>query len=145
MTTELILLGTAGAPLPVACRAESHRRWSLTDGLRHRLWSRVAVRLRRRGTRLPRLKAVFLSHLHIDHIGDLPGMLLYPWGVRMGDNDPLPPVRVYGPPPPEALPADDATFHRETTIHPELPAPGATDLGPQHPGRLRLPSERHAA
>jgi ribonuclease BN (tRNA processing enzyme) len=26
------------------------------------------------------------------------------------------------------LPAGDATFHRKTTIHPELPAPGTTDL-----------------
>ena len=41
---------------------------------------------------------------------------------------PLPPIRVYGPPRPETLPTGDATFHRETTIHPELPAPGTTDL-----------------
>ena len=26
------------------------------------------------------------------------------------------------------VPAGDAVFHRETTIHPELPAPGTTDL-----------------
>ena len=29
---------------------------------------------------------------------------------------------------PAQLPAGDADFHRQTTIHPELPAPGTTDL-----------------
>jgi ribonuclease BN (tRNA processing enzyme) len=71
---------------------------------------------------------VFLSHLHADHTGDLPGLLLYPWGGRVGDNGPVPPIRVYGPPRPEAVPTGDATFHRETTIHPERPAPGTADL-----------------
>jgi len=75
-----------------------------------------------------RLEAVFLTHLHADHTGDLVGMLLYPWGVRAGEEGPLAPIRVYGPSRPEALPSGDAIFHRETTIHPELPAPGTTDL-----------------
>jgi ribonuclease BN (tRNA processing enzyme) len=55
-------------------------------------------------------------------------MLLYPWGVRVGDDGPLAPVRIYGPSRPHALPTGDATFHRETTIHPELPDPGTADL-----------------
>ena len=55
-------------------------------------------------------------------------MLLYPWGGRVGDNGPLPPIRVYGPSRPEALPSGDATFHRETTINPGLPTPGTVDL-----------------
>ena len=80
------------------------------------------------GLDFPRLEAVFLTHLHADHTGDLAGMLLYPWGVRVGDNGTLAPIRVYGPSRPEALPAGDATFHRETTIRPELPAPGTADL-----------------
>ena len=71
---------------------------------------------------------MFLTHLHADHVGDLPGMLLYPWGVRAGANGPLAPIRVYGPSRPEPVPAGDAIFHRETTIHPERPAPGAADL-----------------
>ena len=75
-----------------------------------------------------RLEAVFLTHLHADHVGDLPGMLLYGWGVRAGDDGPLPPIRVYGPPRPRLLPDGDAAFHRETTIHPERPAPGTADL-----------------
>ena len=55
-------------------------------------------------------------------------MLLYPWGIRFDDDGPLPPIRVYGPCSPEVAPAGDATFHRQTTIHPERPFPGATDL-----------------
>jgi hypothetical protein len=41
---------------------------------------------------------------------------------------PVPPVHDYGPGRPAQVPAGDADFHRRTTIHPELPAPGTTDL-----------------
>ena len=129
MATELVLLGTAGAPMPVAGRGGISSAL-VVDG-------RVFVIDCGRGSPsafadagldFPRLEAVFLTHLHADHTGDLPGMLLYPWGGRVGDNGPLAPVRVYGPSRPDAMPAGDATFHRQTTIHPELPAPGTSDL-----------------
>jgi ribonuclease BN (tRNA processing enzyme) len=129
MTTELVLLGTAGAPLPVPGRGGISSAL-VVDG-------RVFVVDCGRGSPsafadagldFRRLAAVFISHLHADHIGDLPGMLLYPWGVRSGDSGPLAPIRVYGPSRPAALPAGDAVFHRETTIHPERPAPGTADL-----------------
>jgi ribonuclease BN (tRNA processing enzyme) len=129
MTTELVLLGTAGGPMPVAGRAGISSAL-IVDG-------RVFVVDCGRGSPsafadagldFSRLEAVFLTHLHADHTGDLAGMLLYPWGVRLGDNGPLAPIRVYGPSRPDALPAGDATFHRETTIHPKLPAPGSADL-----------------
>ena len=81
MTTELVLLGTAGAPMPVAGRG-----------------------------------------------GISSALIVNPWDTRVGDNGPLAPIRVYGPARPEALPAGDGDFCRETTIHPELPAPGTTDL-----------------
>ncbi len=130
MTTELVLLGTAGAPMPVAGRAGIASAL-VVDG-------RVFVVDCGRGTPsafaeaaldFTRLEAVFLSHLHVDHTGDLAGMLLYPWGVRVEeDGGPLSPVYVYGPGAPQVAPAGDATFHRETTIHPERPFPGTTDL-----------------
>jgi ribonuclease BN (tRNA processing enzyme) len=129
MTTELVLLGTAGAPMPVAGRAGTSSAL-IVDG-------RVFVVDCGRGSPsafadagldFSRLEAVFLTHLHADHTGDLAGMLLYPWGGRVGDGGPFAPIRVYGPSQPETLPTGDATFHRETTVHPKLPAPGTTDL-----------------
>jgi ribonuclease BN (tRNA processing enzyme) len=86
MGTELVLLGTAGAPLPVAGRGGISS--ALTVG------GRVFVvdcgrgspsAFANAGLDFSRLEAVFLTHLHADHIGDLPGMLLYGWGVRTGD------------------------------------------------------------
>ena len=124
MATELVLLGTAGAPLPVAGRAGICSALIVDD--------RVFVIDCGRGSPsgfaaaglgFSHLEAVFLTHLHADHVGDLAGMLLYGWGVRVGAHGPLAPIRVYGPPRPDMVPAGDAVFHRETTIHPELPAP----------------------
>jgi ribonuclease BN (tRNA processing enzyme) len=129
MTTELVLLGTAGAPLPVAGRGGIssalivNERVFVVDCGRGSPSAFVAA-----GLDFSRLEAVFLTHLHADHVGDLPGMLLYPWGVRVGANGPLAPIRVYGPSRPEPVPSGDAIFHRETTIHPERPAPSSADL-----------------
>jgi ribonuclease BN (tRNA processing enzyme) len=129
MATELVLLGTAGAPMPVAGRGGISSALIVDE--------RVFVidcgrgspsAFASAGLDFRRLEAVFVTHLHADHIGDLPGMILYPWGVREDGGGPLPPVRVYGPSRPETVPAGDDTFHRETTIHPERPAPGTTDL-----------------
>jgi ribonuclease BN (tRNA processing enzyme) len=129
MTTELVMLGTAAAPMPVAGRA------GISSALV--VEGRVFVIDCGRGSPsafidagldFTSLEAVFLTHLHVDHVGDLPGMLLYPWGIREDAGGPLPPVRVYGPSRPEIDPAGDAIFHRETTIRPELPFPGTEDL-----------------
>ena len=129
MTTELILLGTAGAPMPVAGRAGIasalvvDERIFVIDCGRGAPSAFVAA-----GLDFARLEAVFLTHLHVDHAGDLTGMLLYPWGIRFSDDGPLAPIRVYGPSAPEVAPAGDAAFHRHTTVHPERPFPGVTDL-----------------
>ena len=129
MATELVLLGTAAAPFPVPGRAGISSALVI-DG-------RVFVIDCGRGSPtgfadagldFARLEAVFLTHLHADHIGDLPGMILYPWGVRTGEHGPLAPLRVYGPSRPGELPEGDAIFHRETMIHPERPVPGTADL-----------------
>jgi ribonuclease BN (tRNA processing enzyme) len=130
MTTELVLLGTAGAPMPVAGRGGIASAL-VVDG-------RVFVvdcgrgapsAFAEAGLDFTRLEAIFLSHLHVDHTGDLAGMLLYPWGGRVGEcNAPLPPVCVYGPGAPNVAPSGAAPFTRETTIHPERPFPGVTDL-----------------
>ena len=129
MTTELVLLGTAGAPMPVAGRGGIASALIVGDRVFVIDCGRGAPSaFVDAGLDFRCLDTVFVTHLHADHVGDLPGMLLYPWGVRTGAHGPLPPIRVYGPGPPEALPSGDATFHRETTIHPDRPAPGTTDL-----------------
>jgi ribonuclease BN (tRNA processing enzyme) len=126
MASELVLLGTAGAPMPVAGRGGISSAL-IVDG-------RVFVvdcgrgspsAFAQAGLDFTRLEAVLLTHLHADHIGDLPGLLLYPWGVRTGA---LAPIRVYGPSRPPALPAGDEDFYRQTTISPDRPAPGTADL-----------------
>ena len=129
MTTELVLLGTAGAPLPVAGRAGissallvGHRVFVIDCG-RGAPSAFVDA-----GLDFRHLEAIFLTHFHADHTGDLSGLLLYPWGVRQNDAGPLPPVVVYGPPRLDALPDGDASFPRQTTICPGRPAPGTRDL-----------------
>jgi len=129
MTTELVLLGTAGAPMPVSGRAGISS-VLVVDG---RIFVIDCGRgapsaFADAGLDFSRLEAVLLTHLHVDHVGDLPGMILYPWGGRVGDDGPLPPLRVYGPSRPATLPAGDSLFHRVTTICPQLPAPSTTDL-----------------
>jgi ribonuclease BN (tRNA processing enzyme) len=129
MPTELVLLGTAGAPAPVAGRAGISSALAV-DG-------RVFVVDCGRGAPsgyadagldFARLAGIFLTHLHADHTGDLAGLLLYPWGLRAGPEGPLPPVQVYGPGRPARLGEGSGAFRRQTTIHPELPAPGTADL-----------------
>jgi len=130
MPTELILLGTAAAPMPVAGRGGVASalivgdRIYLVDCGRGSPSAFVDV-----GLDFSKLDAVFITHLHVDHVGDLPGMLLYPWGVRRDDQGPLPPIRVYGPPRrPETVLDHEGTLGRGSTIHPERPAPGTVDL-----------------
>lgn len=109
MATELVLLGTAGAPMPVAGRAGISsvlvvdERIFVIDCGRGSPSGFVDA-----GLDFSRLEAIFLTHLHADHVGDLPGMILYPWGVRGGDrgvsrnvnnNIPVPGYRVKAPSP----------------------------------------------
>jgi ribonuclease BN (tRNA processing enzyme) len=126
MATGLVLLGTAGAPMPVAGRGGISSAL-IVDG---RIFVIDCGRgspsaFAEAGLDFTRLEAVFITHLHADHVGDLPGMILYPWGVRVGEIGPL---SVYGPGRPRTLPAGDAVFYRQTVISPELPDPGTADL-----------------
>ncbi len=130
MTTELVLLGTAGAPMPVAGRAGISSAL-IVDGRTFVIdcGRGSPSAFVEQGLDFKRLEAVFITHLHVDHVGDLPGLLLYPWGVRWSDDGrPLPPIRVYGPSRPHVTPTGAGSFRPVTTINTELPVPGISDL-----------------
>jgi ribonuclease BN (tRNA processing enzyme) len=126
MTTELVLLGTAAAPMPVAGRGGIASALVVGDRVFVIDCGRGAPSaFVDAGLDFRCLEAVFITHLHADHVGDLPGMLLYPWGVRTA---PLPPIQVHGPASPRVLPSGDAAFHRDTTICPDRAVPGTAEL-----------------
>jgi ribonuclease BN (tRNA processing enzyme) len=129
VATELVLLGTAGAPLPVAGRRGSASAL-VVDGRTFVVdcGRGAPSAFADAGLDFRHLDAVFLTHLHADHTGDLPGMLLYGWGVRADGDDALPPIRVYGPSRPRMLPSEAGGFARHDIICPEQPAPGTADL-----------------
>ena len=149
MSTELVLLGTAAAPMPVAGRGGIASALVVDDRIfvidcgRGAPSAFVNADLDFRS-----LAAVFVTHLHADHVGDLPGMLLYPWGVRTGRDGPLPPIRVYGPGATDLVQGILTTYAYHLKVMPldarmpdagglvravDIRLPGPADGGPQQP------------
>lgn len=95
---EIILLGT-GFPRPHPDRAGPSNmvvvngKVFVVDAGRG-----VAMRYWATGYRFPQLKAVFLTHLHSDHIGGLPDLFNTSWVIRRRH-----PFELYGPPGTERL------------------------------------------
>ncbi|MFI0368887.1 MBL fold metallo-hydrolase [Actinomadura sp. 1N219] len=77
---------------------------------------------------LGHLRAVFLTHLHSDHIADYPGLLLYGiCGGGLGRDDR--PVRVFGPGRRGALPAVFPPARPvPDPVNPAAPTPGTVDM-----------------
>lgn len=123
MATELILLGTAGGPIPVPHRAGTSSAL-VVDGVVYVIdcGRGSPTRFVEAGLRFSALGGIFLTHLHVDHVGDLPGMLLYPWGTSPA------PVQVWGPGSPKLLPQGEPPFMRHTLMSPEHPVPGTSAL-----------------
>ena len=148
MTTELILLGTAGAPMPVAGGGGISSALVIND--------RVFVIDCGRGSPsafvdagldFRRLDSVFLTHLHVDHVGIWPACSCTRGVSARPARCPLAPInRVYGPSAPETsvLPA---MIPRSTATPRSIPSarsPARATLGlPAR--RLCLPPQCHAA
>ncbi|MBA3746777.1 MAG: MBL fold metallo-hydrolase [Solirubrobacterales bacterium] len=125
--TRLVLLGTAGGPLPSPIRSGISQ--AIVVGERVYLvdcGSGVTRQLRR--TRLLRhLHEVFLTHLHSDHDCDYFNLFLLGWPILQWN----PPVDVYGPGSAGGLPpapADLPAGHRIAVVNPANPTPGLADL-----------------
>lgn len=124
--TKLVLLGTAGGPLPSTVRAGIAQavvvagRTYLVD-----CGSGVTRQLRR-ARLLAGLHRVFVTHLHSDHTCDYFNLFLLGWPILQWN----PPVDVFGPGPAggaAALPPDDGG--RAVPLHaPANPTPGLVDL-----------------
>ncbi|TYK53211.1 MBL fold metallo-hydrolase [Actinomadura decatromicini] len=77
---------------------------------------------------LGELRAVFLTHLHSDHVADYPGLLLYGiCGGGLGRDDR--PVQVFGPGRRGALPAVFPPARpAPEPVNPAAPTPGTVDM-----------------
>jgi len=125
--TRLVLLGTAGGPLPSPLRAGVSQ--AIVVGGRVHLvdCGSGVTRQLRRARLLKDLHRVFITHLHSDHACDYFNLFLLGWPILQRN----PPVHVYGPGPATglpALPADRPPGHDIPVINPSNPTPGLIDL-----------------
>ena len=124
--SKLVLLGTAGGPLPSPVRSGISS--ALVVGGRTYVvdCGSGVTRQLRRSRLLGGLHRVLLTHLHSDHTCDYFNLFLLGWPILQWN----PPVHVFGPGPAggaAALPPDDGG--RPVVIHhPANPTPGLADL-----------------
>lgn len=152
--SEVVLLGVAGGPRPNHSRAGIASAVVVGDALYLVDFGYGACRqLSRAGLDLGRLRAGFLTHLHSDHVVDLPALLLFGWYENL---QAVPrPALLYGPGSRGKVPPPAAGLEPPGVVCPDEPAPGfaamvrhlrqafATDLndrmrdsGRPWPGRL---------
>ena len=110
--TRVILLGTAAGPYPEPGRqgcsslvAVGDRSYLIDAGYG------TLRKLVQSGVDVESLAAVFVTHMHSDHISDLFTLFLLGWGT--GDHGILSPVQVFGPGDPGVC----RSRHRASTRH----------------------------
>src|SRR3954447_18660512 len=125
--TRLVLLGTAGGPLPSPARSGIASA-VVVDGRTYVVDCGAGTpRQLRRARLLGGLHRVVLTHLHSDHTCDYFNLFLLGWPILQWNA----PVRVYGPGPAGHLPAPPADAppgHRIPVVNPANPTPGLLDL-----------------
>ena len=125
--SRLVLLGTAGGPLPSPVRAGISQ--AVVVGGRTYVvdCGSGVTRQLRRARLLGGLHRVLLTHLHSDHTCDYFNVFLLGWPILQWN----PPVHVFGPGPAggaEALPADEPARRPVPLHHPVNPTPGLVDM-----------------
>ncbi len=124
--TRLVLLGTAGGPLPSMARAGIAQAVVVGDRVHLVDCGSGVTRQLRQARLLSRLSQVFVTHLHSDHICDYFNLFLLGWPILQHN----PPVHVYGPEsagPMCALPAEDDE-PAIPLISPDDPTPGIVEV-----------------
>lgn len=125
--TKLVLLGTAGGPLPSPVRSGIAQA-VVVGGRTYVVDCGTGVtRQLRKARLLQQLHAVFLTHLHSDHDCDYFNLFLLGWPILQWE----PPVQVYGPGPAGALPAPKPGRPGEVEVplvNPTNPTPGLCAL-----------------
>lgn len=125
---ELVLLGVAGGPTWYGNEAPHGISSALVvDGKAYLvdLGSGAYRQLRRAGIKPGAEQAVFLTHLHTDHIIDLASLLMYDPSARRRAKASL---QIYGPGRRGALPPLAPGLAGDPVIHAENPGAGMADL-----------------
>ncbi|WP_448685424.1 MBL fold metallo-hydrolase [Achromobacter xylosoxidans] len=125
---ELVLLGVAGGPTWYGNDAPHGISSALVvDGKAYLvdLGSGAYRQLRRAGIKPGAEQAVFLTHLHTDHIIDLASLLMYDPSARRRAKASL---QIYGPGRRGALPPLAPGLAGDPVIHAENPGAGTVDL-----------------
>ncbi|HEX6539185.1 MAG TPA: MBL fold metallo-hydrolase [Candidatus Dormibacteraeota bacterium] len=133
---RLVLLGTAGGPLPSPVRSGIAQAVVAGDRVYLVDCGSGVTRQLRRAKLLKNLHAVFLTHLHSDHDCDYFNLFLLGWPILQWN----PAVSVYGPGRAGRLPDDcdpAETGAAAPVVSPENPTPGLADL-------TRLQIDAHA-
>lgn len=125
--SRLVLLGTAGGPLPSPTRSGIASAIVVGDRVYLVDCGSGVTRQLRRARLLSRLHRVFLTHLHSDHACDYFNLFLLGWPILQWN----PPVHIHGPGPAGALPPPLMAGPDEDpvpVICPTNPTPGLIDL-----------------
>ncbi len=126
-TTRLVLLGTAGGPLPSPLRAGISQAVVVGDRAHVIDCGSGVTRQLRRARLLSSLHQVFVTHLHSDHVCDYFNLFLCGWPILQWN----PPIHVYGPGSAgglSALPPEQPEEDPIPVVIPANPTPGLFDL-----------------
>lgn len=130
--TEVITLGTAGGPRwwpPMRANSRFGISTAIVVGDRHYLvdtGNGTGRQYTRAGLNITKLRGIFITHLHSDHVTDLGNFALF---GMFGLNPDNPPIPIIGPGDRGVLPPISPRAKTPPKpVAPELPTPGTKDL-----------------